>query len=299
MRSNQGVERLLSYGWKAVDLISDPSWHLDYQTFGPDPLGAAGNLLDRGPGFVVVAGVPLYNATIDQQVSGMIDLLAPFGRALPQGPEDETELGWLVRDEGVSRFNADGSYASAIYTSKSPDFLDIHNDGAMHPYGLDVDLFALFCSSPASEGGESSLVSSLKAYQILQSEYPSELERLCKPFPFERSHVTPSGEQPIIWAPIFEWVNETLRVHCNRQRIEMAMTMMSGQFSVTERAALEALEEVLGRDELRFRYRLDQGDLLLVDDHLVLHGRDAFIDAPGAKRCLIRMLIQKDADIVA
>jgi Taurine catabolism dioxygenase TauD, TfdA family len=287
---------MLPQGWKATDLVSDAAWHIDHWTFMRDPLGAAKDLLDKGPGFVIIAGVPFYEALIDEQVRGIVDLLSPFGRVLPQGPVGDTILGWIVRDEGVSRFNPDGSYTSEIYTSKSPDFLDIHNDGAMRPYGLEIDLFALFCSSPAAQGGESILVSSVNVYETLRNEYPRELERLCQPFPFERLHVTPAGQQSITWAPIFQWVTGSLRVHCNRQRVEMAMAKMPGQFGVIEREALDALEEVLGRDELRFRCRLDRGDLLIVDDHLVLHGRDAFTDSPGgSRRSLIRVLIERDA----
>jgi hypothetical protein len=291
---------VLSHEWKAGDLTGNPSWRPDFQTLGRDSLGVAKDLLDNGPGFAIVTGVPILEATIDAQVNQVINFLKVFGNPLPQGPEGDTKLGWLVRNEGVSRFGPDGSYVPQIYTSKSADFLDIHNDGAMRPYGLDVDLFALFCLSPAEVGGESTLVSSLSVFSMLQKEYPRELERLCKAFPFERSHVTPSGQEPIIWAPVFEWVKGRLRVHCNRQRIEMAWATIPEQFGAVERAALEALDDILGRDELQLRCQLGQGDLLIVDDHLVLHGRDSFVDTPDrAKRCLIRILLQRGGSIGA
>lgn len=294
------MARALSHEWKAEDLTSNSSWRPDFRTLGRDSLDVAKGLLDNGPGFAIVTGVPIHEATIDAQVNQVVDLLTVFGHPLPQGPEGDTKLGWIVRDEGASRFGPDGSYVPQIYTSKSADFLDIHNDGAMRPYGLDVDLFALFCLSPAEAGGGSTLVSSLSVFSMLQKEHPKELERLCEAFPFERSHVTPSGQTPIIWAPVFEWVEGRLRVHCNRQRIEMARATIPEQFGAIERAALEALDDILGRDELQIRYQLSQGDLLIVDDHLVLHGRDSFVDAPDrAKRCLIRILLQRDGSISA
>jgi alpha-ketoglutarate-dependent taurine dioxygenase len=85
-------------------------------------------------------------------------------------------------------------------------------------------------------------------------------------------------------------------VHWNRQRIEMGAVESGTPLTAEDVAALDALDEVLSRPELRTTHVLRPGELLVLDDHRVLHGRAEFSDARGAgnHRCLVRILLSRE-----
>lgn len=275
----------------------DYSWQVPYT----DDHHALANQIMRGldgfPGFALVSGVPVDDLPPEQACVFAPELLKSVGDPLLQGPEGAMSLGWLVRDEGSSRFRADGTYRPGIYTSKSADDLDIHNDGAMNPHGHEVDMFGLLCLGTASAGGESTLIRTPAVIDVLRREFPREFERLCQPYAFERSHVAQSGQAPVMWAPIFDLGGARPRVRCNRQRVEMAPAITGVPLDASDLAALDALDEVLGRRDLQYRLTLARGDLLVVDDNAVLHKRGAFTDDPaaGQRRCLVRVLLARRA----
>jgi hypothetical protein len=273
----------------------DDSWRVSYTDDHHALAVQIMRRVDGYPGFALVTGVPVDDLTPEQACVFAPELLKSVGDPLPQGPEGAMTLGWLVRDEGSSRFRSDGTYRPGVYTSKSADDLDIHNDGAMSPHGHEVDMFGLLCLGTASAGGESTLIRTHAVIDVLRRERPREFERLCQPYAFERSHVAQSGRAPVMWAPIFDLGGARPRVRCNRQRVEMAPAITGVPLDAGDLAALDALDEVLGRRALQHRLTLARGDLLVVDDHAVLHKRGAFTDDPaaGQRRCLVRVLLAR------
>lgn len=231
--------------------------------------------IDQGFGFAVVVGVPVQEITPTEAQSLAVDMLKNIGEPLLQGPIGGQTAGWLVRNEGVNRFNEGERYQPGVYTSKSPDHLDIHNDAAMQAYGNDPDYFALLTHRRAMHGGESILVSSHVIYNILSRENPKALQRLMKPFAFERQHVAHPGQEPVSWGPVFRRTRGELRVRWNRQRIEMAPSLTGVQLTKGDLAALDAFEKAACRSKIQFRYLLQQGECLVVTT------TPSFMGAPG------------------
>ena len=285
-------------GWRAADLTDEATWRIPYDAPGGHLIDEVRSRIDAFPGFAIIDGIPFADRTLAELEELAPDLLSPLGEVLLQGPVDNGHRGWLVRDEGSKRFRSDSTYRSGVYTSKSNDHLDIHNDAAMEPYGYRVDLFALLAVEAAAVGGESILVSVPTVVEILAEESPDLLARLRRPYAFERSHVIRPGQSPISWGPVFDNNAGSLRVRCNRQRVEMAAAVTGVPLSAEDIAALDALDEVLTRGELQFRHVLSRGQLLVVDDHLVVHGRSAFVDGESdgelrGRRCLVRVLLAR------
>ncbi|MGH9959029.1 MAG: TauD/TfdA family dioxygenase [Pyrinomonadaceae bacterium] len=251
--------------------------------------------IDQGFGFAVVVDVPMEDITPTEAQRLAVDMLKNIGEPLLQGTIGDQTAGWLVRNEGVSRFDGDERYQPGVYTSKSPDHLDIHNDAAMQAYGNNPDYFALLTYRRAKHGGESILVSSHAIYSILSRENPKALQRLMKPFAFERQHVTHPGQEPVSWGPVFHRTQGKLRVRWNRQRIEMAPSLTGVPLTKNDLTALDAFEEVACRPKIQFRYLLQKGECLVVNDHAVLHGRSGFVDGgePHERRCLVRVLLKR------
>jgi hypothetical protein len=282
-------------GWRRDDFPEPSVWTVDYDDDHRRLAGALLERLDGGPGVAVVRGVPTAHLTVGQAQSLAPDMLCHLGEPLLQGPLHAGTYGWLVRDEGASRFTDGRRFSEGVYTSKSRDHLDIHNDSAMHAYGSDFDYFALLVHRAARSGGESVLVNARTVYATLAQEFPRAWERLRRPFAFERRHVIRSGQAPVSWGPVFSEVGGRLRVRCNRQRIEMAPALTGRPLTADDVEALDALDSVLARPELRVTHLLREGECLVVDDHEVLHGRNAFDDHadPGLRRCLVRVLLRR------
>ena len=287
-------------GWVRQTFRSPGDWQISYD---PDHRVLSRRILDRlddGPGFAVITQTPVANMTTDEAQRFAPEFLAAVGQPLLQGLGDEATLGWLVRDEGMRRFQATASkgapeYQTGVFTSKTPDALEVHNDAAMKPYGNDVDLVGLLAHRTAKAGGESILISTHTAYAVLRQEYPRELDRLCRPFAFERGHILPPGEDRVLWEPVFKLGDGRLQVRCNRQRIEMAPAVTGISLGEEDTAALDALDAVLARPELQLSLLLAEGDCLVTDEHAVLHGRSAFVDhpEPDRRRCLVRVQMKR------
>ncbi|MFE0464334.1 TauD/TfdA family dioxygenase [Kitasatospora sp. NPDC058965] len=280
-------------GWWGAEAAASTAWSIPW---GGDPEAVRDRLseaLDSRFGFAVVAGFPVDASRPEESADAAAHLLGGIGRLLLQGPPENATPRWLVRDEGTHRFRSDGGFRRGVYTSKSRDVIDIHNDGAMRPYDHEIDVSALLCVESAEEGGRTTLVSAVSAMEVLRREAPDQFALLCRPFPFERTHVTPPGGSTVVRVPVFEVAGPRPRVHWNRQRIDMAELVTGTPLPAAEVAALDALDEVLARPGLRYAHTLRPGELLVLDDRVVLHGRGSFTDG-ARRRCLVRMLLARD-----
>lgn len=291
--------------WQPVDAGEATGLPIPYSPDHRSLAGAISAALDPagGPGFAVVTGLPVDPAAPEESAQTALAVLRKIGTPLLQGPPADRTLTWLVRYEGVRRFHADGTFQGGVYTSKSRDGIEIHNDSAMRPYGYEIDISALLCVESAEQGGASTLVSTSEVTAELRRDFPAEFARLCRPFVFERTHVTPPGGATLIPLPVFDLSGgrtgkEPFRVHWNRQRIEMGAVESGEPLTAEDVAALDALDEVLSRPELRTTHVLRPGELLVLDDHRVLHGRAEFSDAQGSgtgnHRCLVRILLSRE-----
>ncbi|MFJ3901419.1 TauD/TfdA family dioxygenase [Streptomyces sp. NPDC090025] len=146
-------------------------------------------------------------------------------------------------------------------------------------------LLALLCVRPAAEGGESLLASGPALYDRLAAERPDVLRELGRDFRFGRG---PGFDRV---RPVFRLDGGTLTVHYNRYWVLRGQEETGRPFDEGRRDALRALDGLLRDPALVLRLPLRRGDLLLVNNSAVLHGRTPFKDggAPGSGRCYARV----------
>lgn len=79
-------------------------------------------------------------------------------------------------------------------------------------------------------------------------------------------------------------------MHYNRHQIERGHHAAGKPLTPAEIEALDAVDEVLRDESLFLRLPLRRGDLLVLDNTTVLHGRTSFVDHPDPhrRRCLAR-----------
>jgi alpha-ketoglutarate-dependent taurine dioxygenase len=180
----------------------------------------------------------------------------------------------------------------------------LHTDNVNRPQTWDYLMMA--CVAPAMLGGESIVVSGLTVHDVLQQYAPRALEVLAEDFWWEcRGFSDDFFRAPVLFSsqrgePQFRYLREYLESAHRRQGEPLRDEQLW---------ALDALDAVLELSELQFRCRLAPGEILVIDDLQIFHGRTSFSDffdavpydpapaAPGRppRRCFDRLWISKRA----
>ncbi|EST34901.1 TauD/TfdA family dioxygenase [Streptomyces roseochromogenus] len=219
----------------------------------------------NGRGFVVIRGLPVAGRTDQECASLCRQLAAALGTPRPV---DSGGFVTVAGNAGLSKTNL----ALALHTDRTP---------APHP----PRLLGLLCLRQAAQGGETLLASGHAVHNRLLTEHPWALPRLYQDFHFGRG----TGFDRL--RPVFQWHGADLRVHYNRRGIERAQHEAGVPLTPDERAVLDAVDQILSDRRTVLRISLQPGDLLWLDNTVVLHGRTEFTDPPdpSAHRCLARV----------
>ena len=245
------------------------------------------NDVEHGQGFKLLRGIPRSSYSDED-----CELLYwGFGMHLGK-PISQNARGHLlghVRDEG--RTQADPN-ARAYQTSQRMDF---------HTDMLPMDLLGLFCLRTAKHGGASKITSALTIHNVLHEERPDLLEALYGDFHIDWRGEAPAGEKGFFTLPMFSECDGkvTARINSLPYYESAARHGTDGaQYAPTaiQREALLKVQEIANRPELMLTMDFQEGDIQLVNNHTMLHAREAYEDfpEPGHERHLLRMWIAVD-----
>src|SRR3546814_1763588 len=151
----------------------------------------------------------------------------------------------------------------------SPGQLRFHTDRC--------DVVGLLCVRQASEGGVSKLASSATVYNEMLKRRPDLHALLCKPIPRARFGEEAGGEHIAYDLPLFGVRDGKLTSHFSLTYIENAQLMPGvRKLSDAEHEALRLLLDLA--QEHCFEIRFAPGDIQLLNNHVIYHGRTAFKD---------------------
>ena len=226
--------------------------------------------LDSGSGFVVLRDIPLEQYVNDTDAVEIIawGLANYLGRPLRQGINTDRRL-FSVSDQGQANNDPTRIGASAKRSAMHTD------NGCLEP--RPPCYIALMCVQPAAHGGESRLMTARTLFSTIEQERPDLLPLYFQQYAFRspQLHVWPSGK-PYIHKPIFEVAQDELRVHYARVMIEPGMKMAGTALTAKQIEALDYLDTVLDRADLCYQTQLHAGDMLIMNNLVMLHGREAF-----------------------
>ena len=237
--------------------------------------------IENSRGFVLLRGIPRDRYTDEECELLYWGLGAHLGHPVSQNARGH-RLGH-VRDEG--RVIADPD-ARAYQTNQRMDF---------HTDLLPVDVLGLFCLRTARLGGASKLTSALTIHNVLREERPDLLEALYGTFYLDWRGEEPPGENPWFALPMFSVRDGkvTTRI-CSLPYYESA-ARFGAQYRPTplQREALETVQDIANRPELMLSMDFQEGDIQLINNHVLMHAREAYEDhdEPGRERHLLRMWI--------
>ena len=242
------------------------------------------NDVEHGMGFKLLRGIPRHQYSDAECELLYWGLGAHFGTPVSQNTRGHL-LGH-VRDEG--RTQADPN-ARAYQTNQRMDF---------HTDMLPVDLLGLFCLRTAKRGGASKLTSALTIHNVLREERPDLLEALYSNFHVDWRGEEPVCEQPFFTLPMFSECRGTITSRIVSLPYFDSAARHGAPYGPTplQREALVAVQEIANRPDLMFTMRFEEGDIQLINNHIMLHAREAYEDwpEPGRERHLLRMWIAVD-----
>lgn len=240
--------------------------------------------VENGRGFMLTRGFPR------ARYSDADCELVYWGLGMHLGtPVSQNARGHLlghVRDEGGSISDPN----TRLYQTSLR--MDFHTDM------LPVDLLGLFCLRTARSGGASKLVSALTIHNILCDERPDLLEELYGTFHLDWRGEEPAGEQPWFSLPMFSEAAGRITTRICSLAYYDSAARFGAQYKPTakQREALVMVQEIANRPELVLSMAFEEGDMQLINNHVVLHAREAYVDfdEPGRERHLLRMWIAVD-----
>jgi len=244
--------------------------------------------LETGAGLTLIRGIDARRydeATLRNLLWG---LGRHLGTALPQSADGEI-IG-VVRDEVRAlgdvhqpwikpRDDDDPLTSRAKARSNGP--LRFHSDRC--------DVLALLCARQAPAGGVNRLVSSVAIHNTIQERRPDLARLLTADYPRSREGEEIGGEDLVYHMPVFASWQGHFTSHYSRTYVEAAARLAAiPDLTGPQDDALDMLADVAL--ELSFEYRLEPGELLLLNNHVVYHARSAFEDGgAGEDRLLLRL----------
>jgi hypothetical protein len=240
--------------------------------------------IEHGRGFMLLRGIARSRYTDAECETIYWGLGVHLG--LPISQNSRGHLLGHVRDEG--RTQADPN-ARAYQTNQRMDF---------HTDMLPVDVLGLFCLRSAKSGGASKLTSALTIHNVMRKECPDLLETLYGTFHIDWRGEQPPGENPWFTLPMFSECGGKVTSRINSLPYYDSAARHGERYRPTpiQREALERVQEIANRPELMLTMDFQEGDVQLINNHVMLHAREAYEDypQPGRERHLLRMWIAVD-----
>ena len=237
--------------------------------------------IENGRGFKLIRGIPRQRYSDEDCELIYWGITSYFGNPVSQNARGHL-LGH-VRDEG--RVISDPN-ARAYQTNQRMDF---------HTDMLPIDVLGLFCLRTAKSGGASKLTSAMTIHNVLNKERPDLLDALYGLFHLDWRGEEPQGEKPWFSLPMFSECRGRITARiCSLVYYESA-ARFGEQYRPTalQREALLAVQEIANRPELMLTMDFQEGDIQLINNHTMLHAREAYEDfpEPERQRHLLRMWI--------
>lgn len=241
-----------------------------------DVLERVADELENGRGFVLVKRIPVER----YGRAAASTLFWGLGQHLGI-PVSQNAAGHMLghaRDTG--RTLADPSTRG--YQTRTA--LPFHTDGS--------DVLALLCLTPPRAGGRTVLASTGAVYNAVLAHRPDLIERLYRPHHLDRRDEHTPGERPHHVVPLAVWHEGKLSMRYHRPYLESAQRFPDvPRLEPADAELFDLIDRVASSPRHRLDVGFETGDLLLVNNHAVLHSRTEYEDfaEPERKRHVLRL----------
>lgn len=242
------------------DEVPLPEWRADFERWRAT--------LADGRGFVVLRGLPVERWS--QARAERFFWIFGLHLGIPGAQNPQGDLLGHVRDTGAP---TDGS----VRQYRTTEYIDYHCDLA--------DVVGLLCLTAAARGGRSRIASSVYLYNELLRRRPELCERLYQPMLLDTK-----GEGGIPYIPIepCRYAEGRLRTFWHSGYFRSVARVPGVELSPQTIELLDAHAEIAAEPSCPLTMDLRPGDIQLLSNHTIVHGRSAFVDE-GPPRHLLRL----------
>ncbi|MGH7384382.1 MAG: TauD/TfdA family dioxygenase [Candidatus Rokuibacteriota bacterium] len=249
-------------------------------------LAQANRDLEWGRGLVLLRGLPVARYSDDELRAIWWGLGCHLGTAVHQNAHGE--LIGEVRDE--ARLYGE-VFQPAVPSGEGPTSrAKARSSGPLRWHTDRCDVVGLLCVRSARRGGQSRVVSVPAVSNAILERRPDLHALLCSDYHRSRQGEEAGGEASCYAMPIFAMREGKFTTQYSRTFVEAAQkTATVPRITVAQDEALDLLATVC--DELGYEMELEPGDIQLLNNHVIYHGRAAYEDAPepGRDRLLLRL----------
>ncbi|RVX40849.1 TfdA family taurine catabolism dioxygenase TauD [Nonomuraea polychroma] len=279
VRLDEAHRREVLEAVRAVEAGETPPDDFPLPTLGP-VLGRVREELANGRGFVLVQGVPTGAMTERQCEIAALGLGRHVGGVVPQGPDQAPLM--HVRDTGADPAQA---------RTKS-----YQHSGRLGYHSDPTDVVALLCLRPAKSGGLSAIVSSVAVHNELVRTRPDLAALLYEPWWHDRR--TGDGPDSFSTKPIcVPRDGGGVSVSYGPDYLRSAQRGAHvPPFTPAQEEAMDLLDRLTNDARFALTMDLREGDMQLLNNHVVLHSRTAYDDhpEPERRRHLLRLWLATD-----
>ena len=236
-----------------------------------------------GSGFFWLRGLPADDADLLRSMFWVIG--NNLGEPVMQNARGE------ILSEVTDRFaGADRGPDTRGYESN--DELRFHCDGG--------DSIGLCCVHAAPVGGENGLVSLSAIREEIAERHPEHLPVLERGYAlYSRRESSPEGSTGgrvnARRIPVFAPASRGSTAWLNIRLAELAAEMSGEPLAAEEQVALEQVEAIAERPDIKLTFRTEPGDVVWVNNLAVMHRRNRYVDDPDPARArrLYRMWLNR------
>jgi hypothetical protein len=237
--------------------------------------------LRDGRGFLLLRGVPVDRWTYEDTARAYWGLGLHLGRPGAQNPAGEL-LG----------------HVADMQEEASQPFVRRYRTRGDIAYHCDLaDVVGLLCWRTARSGGASRIVSSVSVYNELLHRRPDLIDRLYEPFHLD----TRDEGNKLRYVPIppCRYAHGVLRTFYHSDYFRSVVRHPDvPPFTAQEQELLDLYEAIASSPDLYLDMQFEPGDVQLISNHFILHGRTAYEDyeEPERRRHLLRLWLSLDQD---
>ncbi len=163
----------------------------------------------------------------------------------------------------------------------------IHTDGPQ--LNKSPNILIMGCIKNSVRGGETILVDSKKLFKKIKNQDQKSAEILQKKFFFERRGF--GGNIKTLSKKIFDINKDKFEFRHLREYINSAYKIKKIKIPNNKKKALDLLDVFLHKKEMQTKLKLNIGDVILINNKAIAHGRTSFTLSKNKPRKLLRIWV--------